>query len=278
MPIPTISISQVLIQCRERRGAIAAFNIPSFDVMLAAAKASARMGRPVITQISVGVLKTVGARLLFQWFSLAKKHTGANIYLHLDHCSDPALISSCIGAGWDMVMFDGSGLALEENLRLTREVVGEAHAAGVAVEGEVGGIAGQEDGALSSSLLADPEEAIRFAQQSGVDCLAVGFGNAHGKAKSTGELRWDILEQVARATSVPLVLHGGTGFSTEEYRRAIDLGCAKVNISTAIKMVYTEILAKKNLAEEVAKSPGTLHRAIQQDCEQLCCQIVQTLT
>ena len=272
-----VSISQVLLENQQQQSAVAAFNIPSFDVMLAAARASAETGRPVLTQISVGVLKTVGVGLVYDWFSLAKKHTQAEIYLHLDHCSDPELISSCIQAGWNMVMFDGSGLPFEENLRLTQGVVEEAHAAGVAVEGEVGGIGGQEDGSVSSDHLADPAEAIRFAGEAGVDCLAVGFGNAHGKAKSAGELRWDILEEVARATTVPLVLHGGTGFSTEEYRRAIDLGCSKVNVSTALKMVYTKVLARESLAAEVAKSPGTLHRVIEQECEQLCRNVIQTL-
>jgi fructose-bisphosphate aldolase class II len=142
-------------------------------------------------------------------------------------------------------MFDGSHYSLEENIRLTKEVVKAAHAMGVSVEGELGTIGGVEDDINvdeEHANLAKPEEAIRFYEETGVDCLAIAVGTAHGMYKGEVKIHYDIIEQVSKAIPVPIVLHGGSGVPDEAIRLAIQAGVGKINVNTENQVACTDAI------------------------------------
>jgi fructose-bisphosphate aldolase class II len=151
----------------------------------------------------------------------------------------------CIRAGFSSVMFDGSHHSYEDNIRLTKEVVKAAHAMGVSVEGELGTIGGVEDDISvdeENANLAKPEEAIRFYEETGVDCLAIAVGTAHGMYSGEPNIRYDIIEKVASAIPVPVVLHGGSGVPDEMIRRSIQAGVGKINVNTENQVACTQTI------------------------------------
>ena len=171
--------------------------------------------------------------------SLAKR-AGVPVVLHLDHGKDPEVVSAALDAGFRSVMFDGSELPLDENIRLTREMVELAHARGATIEGELGQF-GQEQGAGGDAgALTDPSEAGRFVRETGVDFLAPAVGNAHGFYKLPPKLRFDLIEAIAAEANVPLSLHGGTGIPLADVARAGRLGMRKMNIATQLHRDFSE--------------------------------------
>src|SRR5690606_31282371 len=167
------------------------------------------------------------------------------IALHLDHGSSFEVAMACIRAGFSSVMFDGSHYPLEENIRLTKEIVKAAHAMGVSVEGELGTIGGVEDDISvdeADASLAKPEEAIRFYEETGVDALAIAVGTAHGMYKGEPNIRFDIIDEVAKAIPVPIVLHGGSGVKDEAIKEAIAKGVGKINVNTENQIACTDTI------------------------------------
>lgn len=242
--------------------ALAAFNVPSFDAMRGVAEAARAEAAPAILQISSRLVRAEGTLAVKRQFELACELSRAELYLHLDHCSEEPLIVECIEAGWDMVMFDGSHLPIEENARRSAALVEIAHGAGCAVEAEVGAIGGEEDGREAEANHAHTEDIRILAHETGIDCIAVGFGNVHGDYADKTVLRWRIFEDARDVASLPLVLHGGSGLTEAEFRRAIAAGAAKINISTELKKAYGSVLRDKDLAQTVSRSPNALHDEI----------------
>jgi fructose/tagatose bisphosphate aldolase len=142
-------------------------------------------------------------------------------------------------------------------------VVSLAHAAGCAVEGEVGPIGGEEDGHEAAANIASPDDIRALAGTTGIDCIAVGFGNVHGDYATKAHLRWDVYEGALAISGLPLVLHGGSGLTDVEFARAIRAGSAKVNISTDLKKAYAAIADDPDLSARLKKDPGALHDAVE---------------
>lgn len=252
-------IADVMHQGREEGWALAAFNAPGFDAMDGIAEAVIATSQPAIIQISARLVKSEGAAKIKALFDVASHSVSCGLYLHLDHCADDAIIDACIDARWDMVMFDGSHLPIEENVTRSARIAERAHKNGVAVEGEVGPVGGEEDGISHDANYADLDHVRRMAEEAGLDCLAVGFGNVHGDYSSKAALRWDIFEDSGSVTKLPLVLHGGTGLSDSEFARAIAAGAAKVNISTDLKKRYRACIGSLAPNPDVAKDPSMVH-------------------
>ena len=165
------------------------------------------------------------------------------VALHLDHGTDRTVISEAIRGGYTAVMFDGSKYPLQENAARTREIVEEAHAHGVAVEGEIGVVAGVEDDIVvhqDKAIYTTPDEALEFLRLSGVDFLAAAIGTAHGFYKVQPRLDIDTLPQAGPATDCPMVVHGGTGLPVDVVRELVAAGAAKMNVSTQIKQTYID--------------------------------------
>ena len=161
------------------------------------------------------------------------------VAIHLDHGTYEGA-KACIEAGYTSVMFDGSSLPLEENLEKTKEIVELAHAKGISVEAEVGGIGGSEDGVTSAGELADVEECKKIAGL-GIDFLAAGIGNIHGVYPDDWQgLSFDRLEEISDAVNMPIVLHGGTGIPEDQIKKAISSGVSKVNVNTECQLAFAK--------------------------------------
>lgn len=217
-----------------------AFNIFNAEGALALRLASDATGLRAFLQTSASFVKAWGAeRLGGVLRSIAGPRGESRLTIHLDHCSDLALIGACIRAGWDSVMIDASALPLEENIRATRAVVDLARPAGVLVEGEIGYVGGPEDdfSAGGSPERVRAEDAVRFATESGIDLLAVGVGTSHGHYAAGVKVDVDLLEEVHQLLpEMPLVLHGGSGIPEDQVGDSVRRGgVRKINISTDIK-------------------------------------------
>ena len=197
-----------------------------------------------------------GRDTLFGIFELLAREVPVPVTLHLDHCPDRAVITDCLEGGWNSVLFDAHELDVAENLRQTTEVVAEARRRGAHVEGEIEGIQGVEDGIGSDEASAQQslEVAVDFIERTGVDLFAPAIGNAHGQYTSAPVLDHQRVTDLVKATGVPMALHGGTGMSQEQFQDLIARGCAKVNISTALKETFMQSsLAYLKTAEAAGK-------------------------
>ena len=249
--MPLVSMNEFLPKAKAGKFAVGQFNMNNLEFAQAITDAAIEEKSPFIFGVSEGALKYMGMEYTVAIAQAAAQKSGLPIALHLDHGSSFEVAMACIRAGFSSVMFDGSHHTYEDNIRLTKEVVRAAHAMGVSVEGELGTIGGVEDDISvdeANAALAKPEEAIRFYEETGVDCLAIAVGTAHGMYKGEVKIHYDIIKQVVAKIPVPVVLHGGSGVPDEMIREAIQAGVGKVNVNTENQVACTaairEVLGK----------------------------------
>ncbi len=251
---------------REQGYAVPAVNILDDLSLRAVIAAAVTTGAPLIVQVSVKTVRSIGTDLVTTMFRSAAADVPVPVALHLDHCPDRAVISDVVRAGWSSVLFDASDRDLETAERETAEVVAEAHAAGVDVESEIENIIGVEDGVGSDVSLHsyDVETLAAVAARTGVDLLAPQLGTAHGEYKAQPVLLPERVRELAALTDRQIVLHGGTGLSSEDFGRFIAAGVSKINISTAVKVAYMRS-AETHLADARARDrwdPPSMFRDI----------------
>ncbi|MEX2416411.1 MAG: class II fructose-1,6-bisphosphate aldolase [Paenibacillaceae bacterium] len=243
--MPLVSMNEFLPQARAGKYAVGQFNMNNLEFAQAIVEAAIEENSPFIYGVSEGALKYMGIEFTVAMAKAAALKSGLPIALHLDHGSSFEVAMKCIRAGFSSVMFDGSHYSYEENVRLTKEVVKAARAMGVSVEGELGTIGGVEDDLSvdeADASLAKPEEAIRYYEETGVDCVAIAVGTAHGMYAAEPNIRFDIIKKVADAIPVPVVLHGGSGVPDEDIRNAILAGVGKINVNTENQVACTEAI------------------------------------
>ncbi len=237
----TIAKTVDLVVAAKRAGyAVAAVNIVDDLSMRAIIAAAEQAQSPIILQTSVKTVKSMGAEIISGIYQHAAGNASVPVALHLDHCPDRAVITEVIRHGWTSVLFDASDRPLQQAWDETREVVAECHAAGVGVESEIENIVGVEDGVGSDEAIHSysNDKIVEVADDTGTDLLAPALGTAHGLYKASPVLQYDRVAEIGRLTDKPVVLHGGTGLSPEDFQRFIDNGVAKINISTTIKLAY----------------------------------------
>lgn len=218
---------------RESR-AVGAFSVGNLEMVKGAVQAAEETGIPIILQIAEVRLGHSPLALMGPMMVEAARQAKVDIAVHLDHGLTRPVVEQALRYGFTSVMFDGSQLLFEENIRQTAEVVALAHAKGATAEAELGLVGGSEDGKGDHGIrCTDPDDAKIFCARTGVDALAVAIGNAHGNYPTAPTLAFDVLEQIGKATQIPLVLHGGTGITPADFRKAIGLGIRKINIATA---------------------------------------------
>ncbi len=229
-----VPMKPLLEQAEQQNKAVGAFSVGNMEMVIGAVRAAEELNTPIILQIAEKRLRNSPLELMAPMMLSAAKHAHVDIAVHLDHGLTPACIRAALDYGFTSVMLDSSLLPLEENIALTKQIVALASESGATVESELGVVGGNEgDTAEHVITCTDPMTAAGFEKETGIDALAVAIGNAHGNYPVLPELRFDILEQIDRVTSVPLVLHGGTGITDDMFRRAISLGIRKINIATA---------------------------------------------
>ena len=237
-----VPLKDIVDPAFESRYGVPAINIFNDMTMEAVLAGAVEARSPVILQTSVKTVRSIGSRVLFDMWQSLTRGIEVPVTLHLDHCPDREVVTECLKAGWNSVLFDASELPVEENQRQTIDVVAEARSYGAQVEGEIESITGVEDdhGSDEVSQQQSLETALAFIDATGIDVFAPSIGNAHGSYKAAPVLDVERVTQIVEARNIPIALHGGSGLSPEQFADLIARGCAKVNISTALKETYMQ--------------------------------------
>lgn len=242
-----VSAKEMLDKAKAGHYAVGQFNINNLEWTKSVLLTAEECKSPVILGVSEGAgkymtgYKTVAAMVKAMMEEL---NITVPVALHLDHGSYDGCIK-CVEAGFSSIMFDGSHYPIDENVAKTTELVALAHKNGMSIEAEVGSIGGEEDGVVGAGECADPDECKRIADL-GVDMLAAGIGNIHGKyPENWAGLSFETLDAVQKLTgAMPLVLHGGTGIPEDMIKKAISLGVAKINVNTECQLSFADATRK----------------------------------
>ena len=270
--MPLVTSTEMFKKAYDGGYAIGAFNVNNMEIIQGITEAAKEENAPLILQVSAGARKYANHTYLMKLIEAAEIETQLPICVHLDHGDTFELCKSCIDGGFTSVMIDGSHLALEENIKLTRQVVEYAHDHGVVVEGELGRLAGVEDDVKvgdDDALYTDPDEVEEFVKATGVDSLAIAIGTSHGAFKFKGKphLRFDILEKVSeKLPGFPIVLHGASsvmpeyvqminqyggnipgaqGVPEEMLRQAASMAVCKINVDSDLRLAMTGVIRKQ---------------------------------
>jgi fructose-bisphosphate aldolase class II len=239
-----VNLATELQKAYENRYALGSFNISDYILLESIFKAAKASRSPVILSVAEMHLKFLDLEDVAYLITKIAAKADIPIVLHFDHGVHFDAIIRAMQNGFTSVMFDGSKLKYEENVRQTSEIVKICHAVDVSAEGELGGIGGDEGGGIlgtaDESLFTDPEQARDFVNRTGVDALAVAIGNVHGKYQGEPNLDFKRLEKIKNFTKIPLVLHGGSGISEVDFKRAISLGISKINYYTGMASAALE--------------------------------------
>lgn len=233
-----VSFAEMLRAARAGRYAVGSFNVYNYETIRGVVECGREAGAPVIVAFGAGYLPNMEVDEVAALVRTMAAQTGSPVALHLDHCKSFEVIVRAVKAGFSSVMYDGSALPFEENMRQTARVVEVAHAAGVGVEAELGALArgahsNEED---ASEIYTSPEEAKVFAATTKVDALAVSIGTVHGLYKGVPKVDVGVLKKIAAVVDIPLVLHGGSGTPEPIIRDCIANGIAKINVNTEISV------------------------------------------
>lgn len=266
-----VNMKELLLQAKKGGWAVGSFSVSNMEMVVGVLRAAEETESPVILQIAEVRLKYSPLDLIGPLMVSAAENANVPVAVHFDHGTTVEAIEHALDLGFTSVMIDGSKLSLKENIAVTREVVALAKDYDAAVEGEIGSVGGSEDGREDIAVnCTSPEQALQFQKETGVDALAIAIGNAHGNYKQEPKLRFDILEQVDKLLNVPLVLHGGTGISPDDFKKCIGLGIKKINIATAtfdaveqsVRAAYREDKVKGYYDLQMAEVEGAYQNAL----------------
>lgn len=246
-----VNLKEILEIAEKKKCAIGMFNATGFDSLQAIIKAAEELDQPVIIAHAevhnvYNDISLVGPAMI----AMAKS-AKVPVCVHLDHGVSLEMIDKALDLGFTSVMIDASALPYEENLAVTKAVTEKAHAMGVSVEAELGRLVTGEDGEAADGITrsaedyyTDPDEAKAFCENTGVDALAIAFGTSHGFYKAEPKLSFEVIKNVAKATGLPLVMHGGSGVSPEGYLESIKCGIRKINYYSYMSKAGYEAAAK----------------------------------
>lgn len=242
-----VTATEMLNKAKAGHYAVGHFNINNLEWTKAILSTAQELNSPVILGVSEGAGRYMGGYHAIVGMVnglLQDMNITVPVALHLDHGSFEGCYK-CIEAGFSSIMFDGSHYSIEENIEKTKKLVADAHAAGLSIEAEVGSIGGEEDGVIGMGECADPNECKQIADL-GVDFLAAGIGNIHGKYPANWKgLSFETLAAVQEKTgTLPLVLHGGTGIPADMIKKAISLGVSKINVNTECQLAFADATRK----------------------------------
>ncbi|ACA32493.1 ketose 1,6-bisphosphate aldolase [Histophilus somni] len=242
-----INLKEMLTVAVQHKFAVGAFNAIDSNFIDAVFAAAKQQQSPVIINVAEVHLQYIDLPATAKYIKKKAQLASIPVCLNLDHGLTLPTVKQAIECGFSSIMFDGSSLSYEENIRQTREIVELCRPYNISVEGELGAVGGDEGGALESiadvALYTKVEQAKEFVEKTGIDTLAVAIGNTHGKYKGEPKLDFERLAQINQAVDVPLVLHGGSGISAEDFRKTIELGICKINFFTGMSQTALDTLA-----------------------------------
>jgi ketose-bisphosphate aldolase len=267
-----VSAKKMLVKASEEKYAVGAFNITSVVQMVAVIEAAAERNAPVIVQTSVTPAKFLKPEVVVAVFRALAQSVSIPVCLHLDHCTDVDFCKKCADLGYTNIMYDGSHLDFDENIKRTREVSDYCHAIGdITVEGELGTVSGVEDQikvASDDAKLCDPEKSLEFMERSGIDLFGPAIGTAHGIYQTENPVidfvRLGEIYQKLNTPEVrtPLVIHGGTGLNEGTVRKLIEKGGSKYNVSTNLKYILMDSTFEYMSGHPKEYDPGKLDKHV----------------
>ena len=229
-----VKMKDLLKRAEEKNIGCGAFSVGNMEMVKGAIRAAEELETPIILQIAEVRLKNSPLHLMGPMMVQAAKEAKVDVAVHLDHGLTFETVDKALELGFTSVMLDASTLPFEENIAKVKTVVETAQKYGATVEAELGLGGGSEDGSCDHGIrCTDPDDAVVYARETGIDALAVAIGNAHGNYPVAPTLAFDVLEKIHEKVDIPLVLHGGSGITDKDFQRAISLGIRKVNIATA---------------------------------------------
>lgn len=243
-----INLKDLLLHAKQNKYAVGAFNITNLGIIDYIIDAAVEERSPIILQVAEVHFKYFNFEDIAVAIINSAKKVGIPVCVHLDHGHSLGVVVRAIRAGFTSVMFDGSHFPMDENIAITKDVVKIAKSVGVSVEGEIGYIGGESIGESSTregnapnrDLFTKVEEAVKFYEETGVDALAIAIGNIHGFYKGAPNLDFERISKIRDAVPIPLVLHGGSGISDEDFKKAVSLGICKINYYTQISVAAVE--------------------------------------
>jgi len=266
-----VNAKEILLKATKEKYSVGAFNITNIIQMEAVVEAAVEKKAPLIIQISVAPSKFLKPKVVAGVYRILAESAPIPICLHLDHCRDVDFCRTCADAGYSNIMIDASKQIYEENVRQTKEVVDYCHRVGdISVEGELGTVSGVEDQikvADNEAALCDPETAVSFVNETGIDIMAPAIGTAHGIYKTANpKLDFDRFKKIfdlfnAKGPRVPLVVHGGTGLKPEVVKKLVALGGSKFNISTDLKHALIDSIFEYISAKREEYNPTKIDTA-----------------
>lgn len=229
-----VKMKDLLRRAEEKNIGCGAFSVGNMEMVRGAIRAAEELDTPIILQIAEVRLKNSPLHLMGPMMVQAAKEAKVDVAVHLDHGLTFETVDKALEFGFTSVMLDASTLPFEENIARVKAVVEKARKYGATVEAELGLVGGSEDGSCDHGIrCTDPDDAVVYARETGIDALAVAIGNAHGNYPVAPTLAFDVLEKIHEKVDIPLVLHGGSGITDKDFQKAISLGIRKVNIATA---------------------------------------------
>ena len=229
-----VKMKDLLRRAEEKNIGCGAFSVGNMEMVRGAIRAAEELDTPIILQIAEVRLKNSPLHLMEPMMVQAAKEAKVDVAVHLDHGLTFESVDKALELGFTSVMLDASTLPFEEDIARVKAVVEKARKYGATVESELGLVGGSEDGSCDHGIrCTDPDDAVVYARETGIDALAVAIGNAHGNYPVAPTLAFDVLEKIHEKVDIPLVLHGGSGITDKDFQKAIYLGIRKVNIATA---------------------------------------------
>ncbi|WP_422448436.1 class II fructose-bisphosphate aldolase [Thermoanaerobacterium sp. DL9XJH110] len=246
-----VNLKPVLTEAKMNKYAVGAFNVYNYETIKGVVESVRELKIPAVIAFGERYIENMQFKEVFALVDTMIKDLEIPVVLHLDHCKSFENIIRAIRAGFTSVMFDGSELPFEENVKRTEKIVAVARAAGVSVEAELGSIAAGRGSSEEGyrEIYTDPAQAEEFVESTGVDALAVSIGTVHGIYKGEPRINMDVLKEVASRVDIPLVLHGGSGTPEGIIKECIKNGICKINVNTEISL-YTLKKIKEMLADE----------------------------
>ena len=251
-----VNMCEMLTKAKEGKYAVGQFNINNLEWTKTILETAQEQNSPVILGVSEGAAKYMGGFKTVVGMVkglIADLNITVDVAIHLDHGQSFENCKKALDAGFTSVMIDGSHHPIDENIKMTKEVVDYAHAIGASVEAEVGTVGGNEDGVIGGIKYADLNECVRLVKEAGVDALAPALGSVHGPYQGEPVLGFVEMEAIGQATDMPLVLHGGTGIPDEKIQKAIACGTCKINVNTECQLAFNKILREFLSDEKNAK-------------------------
>ncbi|MDR3215323.1 MAG: class II fructose-1,6-bisphosphate aldolase [Bacilli bacterium] len=254
-----VNMKEMLEKAKRGQYAIGQFNINNLEWTQAILEVANENNSPVILGVSEGAAKYMGGFYTIACMVnglMVDKKIKVNVALHLDHGSSFEKCKEAIDAGFSSVMIDGSHHPIDENIKITKEVVAYAQAHNVSVEAEVGIVGGEEDGVIAQGVIyADMDECFRIVKEAKVDCLAPALGSVHGEYKGEPQLGFDEMASISKMVAIPLVLHGGSGIPDAQIRKAIACGTSKINVNTECQQAFSKAVRDTLASNEKMYDP-----------------------